>query len=184
MAGKADSPYNAPFVISEQRKCGRCSALFGSTGEAICQRCRDYMARWRPANKDKKARHDRTYEAKHRDKVNKRFRDRWASERGRKLRQAALLRWKIKIRSEMVAAYGGACNCCGETELAFLTLEHIGGGGGKHRREVGGQGKILTQLRRQGWPKDKYTVLCMNCNHAKKDGKPCPHEVVRIRLLS
>lgn len=125
------SPYLAPFVIVRRRKCGRCEREFGSSGEAICKRCKEYMAQWRSENRDKKAKHDRTYEANHREKVNQRFRDRNATDQGKELRRACYLRWKVKIRSEMIAAYGGCCACCGETEPAFLSLDHIGGGGGR-----------------------------------------------------
>jgi hypothetical protein len=30
-------------------------------------------------------------------------------------------------------------------------------------------------LKRQGWPKDGYTVLCLNCNIAKGATGTCPH---------
>src|SRR5213078_4819734 len=29
------------------------------------------------------------------------------------------------IRAEVLAAYGNACACCGETEEAFLALDHV-----------------------------------------------------------
>lgn len=162
-----------PFTL----KCARCRCLFKSVDGTVCDRCKDYMTDWRAANKDKKRIHDRTYEAKHRERVNARFRARSKSEHGRALRKAALRRWKVKIRTEMVAAYGGCCECCGETELRFLTLEHKNGGGSKHRKELGGQGAVMVQLRRLGWPKTDYTVLCFNCNLVTKDGLPCPHKL-------
>src|SRR3989304_6254325 len=33
------------------------------------------------------------------------------------------------------------CACCGDGNIEFLTIDHINGGGAKHRRELGG-GKI------------------------------------------
>src|SRR5688572_6031846 len=33
--------------------------------------------------------------------------------------------------------YGGAvCKCCGETRTEFLSIDHVQGGGGKHRKEI------------------------------------------------
>lgn len=77
----------------------------------------------------------------------------------------------------MLDAYGRKCVCCGETEEAFLTLEHVNRDGAAHRRQV--QGAIYWDLKRRGWPKDGYTVLCMNCNWARRNGDPCPHELAR-----
>jgi hypothetical protein len=76
----------------------------------------------------------------------------------------------------MLAAYGGRCSCCGETETAFLTLEHLNGDGAAHRREVH---DAVADLRRRGWPKGEHTVLCMNCNWARRVGR-CPHEMARV----
>lgn len=99
-------------------------------------------------------------------------------------------KYNKQLRAQMISAYGGKCECCGESEPTFLTLEHKNGGGNAERRLYGG-GKnsgsggqrILLRLRREGWPKDKYTVLCANCNMARKWG-PCPHELKRSQELS
>jgi len=79
-------------------------------------------------------------------------------------------------RAEMVEAYGGRCSCprCPETNPAFLTLEHLNGDGAAHRKAVG-RGHAIADLRRRGWPKDGYTLLCWNCNCATRGGKICPH---------
>jgi hypothetical protein len=92
------------------------------------------------------------------------------------------IKWRsaLKLRAEMVAAYGGKCSCCGETELVFLTLEHINGDGAYHRellRTLGGY-KVWADLRRRGWPKDGFTILCWNCHMATCHGRPCPHKSV------
>jgi hypothetical protein len=81
------------------------------------------------------------------------------------------------LKSEMIAAYGGKCECCGESEPAFLSLDHRSGGGGKERKESGGQAKLMRLLRLLGWPKDRYRCLCMNCQTATKFGKTCPHQM-------
>ena len=87
------------------------------------------------------------------------------------------------LRREMLMAYGGACSCCGESEFSFLTLEHIYHDGKAHRQAVGGQLRtIWNQLKREGWPKDRYTILCMNCNHATRLGQPCPHTLKQAQV--
>jgi hypothetical protein len=99
----------------------------------------------------------------------------------RKTRKAQLKSKYHQLRSEMFDAYGHACTCCGEAHREFLTLEHLKGGGTKHRRAAGGTYQILLALKASGWPKDDYTVLCMNCNWAERWGDPCPHKTNGIK---
>ena len=82
-----------------------------------------------------------------------------------------------KIRAEMLAAYGPRCACpnCPETDPAFLTLDHINGGGIAHRKAVNSGGGFLYRIRNEGWPKDKYRLLCWNCNAMTRGGRTCPH---------
>ena len=84
-------------------------------------------------------------------------------------------RYRAKLKTQVVAAYGGCCTCCGENEMAFLTIEHLNGGGLEHRKRVGSGSGIYRDIIRQGFP-TKFTVLCMNCNFAKRWGKTCPHQ--------
>ena len=85
---------------------------------------------------------------------------------------------RLKVKLECFEAYGGAvCACCGETELVFLALDHINGGGSQHRKELGALGEVLYRtLRREGFPPG-YQVLCHNCNQAKHILGVCPHAI-------
>jgi len=66
------------------------------------------------------------------------------------------------------------CNCCGESEYDFLTIDHINGGGYKHKKEV--KGHIEIWLIMNGFP-DGFQVLCWNCNCGRhKNGGVCPHK--------
>jgi len=90
----------------------------------------------------------------------------------------------IKLRAEMIAAYGGRCTCCGEDESLFLTLEHLKNDGAEHRKKLGNQYRVLKDLKKRDWPKDNYTVLCYNCNCAKRGNHGiCPHEVIAKQIL-
>jgi len=73
--------------------------------------------------------------------------------------------------------YGGPiCACCGETNLFFLTFDHINGGGRKHILEIG-HPNLGGWLRRNNYP-DGYRVLCANCNSGRAMvGGVCPHQV-------
>lgn len=86
-----------------------------------------------------------------------------------------------KLKSEVVAAYGGRCDCCGESELAFLQVDHANGDGAAHRREIGcvTGAPFWTWLRRHGFPRGLgIRVLCANCNMATRYGQACPHVAV------
>jgi hypothetical protein len=77
-------------------------------------------------------------------------------------------RRKTKIQTFTV--YGG-CRCvsCGIEDLDVLSVDHIDGGGNKHRKEVGGGHEFYCYLRKNNFPdKDKYQILCMNCQFKKE----------------
>ena len=72
------------------------------------------------------------------------------------------------------------CACCGDGNIEFLTIDHIDGGGAKHRRELGkgnishGAGSFYSWLANSGYP-DGYRVLCQNCNFSMGVFGYCPH---------
>lgn len=66
------------------------------------------------------------------------------------------------------------CRCCGESTYAFLSLDHINGGGTQHRKNLGSK-YILSDLIGRGFPSG-YQVLCHNCNQAKGFYGKCPHQ--------
>ena len=85
-----------------------------------------------------------------------------------------------KVKKELVFnAYGGCrCNCCGETEIMFLTIDHINGGGTKHMRTLANNGRLFYDwLEKNNFPPG-YQVLCQNCNTGKyRNGGICPHNL-------
>lgn len=91
-------------------------------------------------------------------------------------------RWARRLKQEVLARYGGAkCVCCGETGIAFLSIDHVHGDGAEHRRELGFSGSNFYRwLKQQGFPPG-YQVLCMSCNWAKRRGGCCPHQLVPER---
>jgi hypothetical protein len=69
-----------------------------------------------------------------------------------------------KLKREMIDAYGGKCAICGENHFEFMTIDHINGGGTQHRKQIG---TMNQWLKKQGWPKDEFRLLCFNCNCSK-----------------
>lgn len=83
---------------------------------------------------------------------------------------------RAKLKLEAIITFGGKCQCCGEDHPYFLSLDHINNDGAKAREQYNEQ-QIYREARREGWPKEKYQLLCMNCNFAKGHFKECPHKL-------
>lgn len=66
---------------------------------------------------------------------------------------------------EALSRYGGRCAVCRESNPIFLTIDHIHGGGKKHRIAIG-RIPIQRWLRQHGYPAG-FQILCWNHNHLK-----------------
>ena len=82
--------------------------------------------------------------------------------------------WRLKIRFEVIEAYGGKCNCCGETEQDFLCVDHIDNDGNLHRKLV--KTNIYQWLKKNNFPKDNFQLLCADCNLSKSKNGECIHK--------
>lgn len=87
-----------------------------------------------------------------------------------------------KIKLTVFNAYGGPfCACCKEEELSFLSIDHMDGGGNKHRHSIAEGKRVDGQyfyrwLIKNNFP-PRYQVLCMNCQFGRKHNKGiCPHQ--------
>jgi hypothetical protein len=89
--------------------------------------------------------------------------------------QQYLARLKYRVWSH----YSGGtpkCSCCGETSMEFLCLDHINGGGNRHRQAAGlkSSSAFYRHIEDTGFPTG-YRVLCHNCNSAYAWYGYCPH---------
>ncbi len=141
----------------------------------MCKDCNAaYMRDWNARNREK------VRSQKREDYHKKRQDPEWVESEKKRGREF----W-YNLKHEVFLAYGGArCACCGETEEAFLSIDHIFNDGAKHRLEIskplkngkGRTGGILAWLKKNHFPAG-FQILCMNCNFGKsKNGGICPHK--------
>lgn len=85
-------------------------------------------------------------------------------------------RERASQRIKFFEAIGNKCFCCGENDVRFLTLDHADDSGAEHRKTLKCH-QIYAAARKEGYPKEKYQVLCFNCNSGRSaNGGVCPHK--------
>jgi len=120
-----------------------------------CKKCFSEYNRQRYADhKEQRKEYRKSYYEQNRDSLNQKASKKRA---GRK--------------AEIMTHYSGGtpkCARCGEDDLIVLCLDHINGGGRKHRQEVCNKGVYFYNwVYNNGFP-DGFQVLCCNCNQRKK----------------
>ncbi len=86
-------------------------------------------------------------------------------------------RKRRRIKREIIAKYGGKCQCCNEDRFEFLCIDHINGGGSQHRKNLKKRGRdFYYWLLKEEFDPDKYRVLCHNCNLSYGFYGYCPHQ--------
>jgi hypothetical protein len=91
-----------------------------------------------------------------------------------------------ETKREVFAHYGTGCECCGETDLRLLTLDHINQDGNAHRKTLSRKGGIdfYVWVRANEFP-NVLRILCWNCNIGRyHNGGICPHEETRLKLVA
>jgi primase-polymerase (primpol)-like protein len=143
-------------------QCSQCGTETAERGRAkgMCKSCyhRTARLRWSSANRERERLKTAEYHAANRER-----RNRQVTERRR------------QMRAQILETLGARCNCCGETEPAFLTIDHILNDGAKVRHLH--RHKIYRMILEEGCPTDRYQILCWNCNSAKGMLGHCPHSV-------
>lgn len=87
----------------------------------------------------------------------------------------------LKYKKLVYDFYGAICNCCGEAEQKFLSIDHVDNDGYKDKnvngKKITGM-NLYKKIFKENFPK-KYQILCMNCNHGKRmNHGVCPHKEI------
>ena len=123
----------------------------------------------------------RVYEANYRKRHPEKYREKSRNYQRRKWKErpeeakAYQRAYRRKIRENLIKEYGGICRCCGETDIRFLTFDHINGGGTKERKLLKRNGSHYYLVLRKTKRED-IQILCYNCNCSKGIYGKCPHK--------
>lgn len=99
----------------------------------------------------------------------------------KKARNDYQARNRVDRRIRVFSHYGSKCACCGESEIGFLTIDHIGGMVPEMAEcgvKLGGD-NLYKYLIAHNFPPG-YQCLCANCNMAIGWWGVCPHKAKQV----
>lgn len=175
------------------------------------RKAREYARKWRAEHREQLKETLRKWREKNRDKINERqklwarknyqekhadmraYRTEYGKNNPDKIRQWNQKQywknhqktldyhktWRWTLKMEMIEAYGKVCRCCGEHRPEMLTIDHING----YKTGPRGSHHLYFWLKSNGYPKDEFQLLCMNCNCAKHRYGKCLHELEKKMSL-
>jgi len=137
---------------------------------------------WVSENKEKCKNRDKKWRNENKDKISKAERKRYF--KNKKNRLEAIKIRDLEDHKKIFDILGNKCVSCGETNLNFLTLDHIHNDGYLDKTKNGSSltKTFIRKYRKSGWPieeiKQKFQILCYNCNSAKvkRDYFDLPYE--------
>jgi hypothetical protein len=165
------------YDLRREHACKECvKARVRKWQQANAPRMREHRKAWKQRNPEQVRTAERARKA--RDPERERATSRRSYQRNIESRRATnnarQKRYVHRMRQGALDAYGRECACCGDSTEVFLAIDHIDGGGNRHRKEIGGSGShFYIWLARNDYPPG-FQTLCHNCNWAKSRGG-CPH---------
>jgi 5-methylcytosine-specific restriction endonuclease McrA len=142
--------------------------------EANCRRAREW--REKPENQGREAATKAAYKAANpelwqaqRSAASLRY-----SEKNRQAIRDRANATRVRLRAQVIEAYGGRCSCpgCHVHHAELLTVDHVKGGA-HHRTTRKSTREIYRAIVKAGFPAD-FQLLCGSCNLAKSDRDKCP----------
>ena len=175
--------------ITNLKRCSKCKKSFPATLEffhhhkgrrdglhAWCIKCKrigeqDRNRRYYERHRDEILKKAKAYHHANPEKQKTRHR-KWYL-KNKELSDKRVKEQHIKLRKLVLDAYGNKCECCGETHYEFLAIDHIDGGGRKHRKSI--SKNFYYWLRDNNFP-EGFRILCHNCNMSHGFYGYCPHD--------
>lgn len=145
----------------------------------------EYRHRYYLQNKDRELSRKREYYKKNYQKIMEQRREFYQKNKERIIltRKRTYKDWKFYHRFNVIFHYSDGSMCCkncGENIMELLTIDHINGGGNKHRKSIANR-EMYVWLGKNHYPSG-YQILCYNCNMVKERVTPERYEEI-IREL-
>lgn len=85
---------------------------------------------------------------------------------------------RLQNKIDAINTYGVVCQCCGENNIHFLTIDHVNNDGAAHRKKIGNSGgsSFYSWIKKQGYPSG-FQTMCFNCNMSKGFLGVCAHKL-------
>ena len=157
----------------EQGLCVNCGIRRHIKKCTLCLRCRrryrEAMARY--TSSGKRSVRGKRYYQRNKRKILARtalwLKKNHSTPRYRRLHRIRLRRHWTKHRKRVVELLGGECRRCRFTDFRCLQVDHVRGGGNKEARRFG-RHAIWSRIVRWGSGRNRYQLLCSNCNWFKR----------------
>lgn len=146
-----------------------------------CEKRKEYLKLYNETHKDELIAYRKDYWNKNKDIISEKRRS-----------EEYLVKMRIhnknfndRLTLEVLTHYCNGlpyCQCpkCNETNIKFLTIDHINNNGAEERRKLGYRGNGIAfyrWLKKHNYP-EGYQVLCMNCNFGRqRNNGVCPHQM-------
>lgn len=139
---------------------------------------KEYIKQWRIKNRDKYLAQIRRRDKKKMAEAVRRYRLKPGIKEKERERQT---KYRTHLKQLIFDYYGNKCNCCNESNIYFLSVDHINNDGNKDPRRKDGKrfgGRMLYHKIIKENFSNRYQILCMNCNFGKaKNNGICPHRL-------
>lgn len=145
---------------------------------------RQYMIEWREKNRDHIREYALKYNSDNSEELRARAREYYWSHREESLlrskkyksahgtreekekRNKLVKTLRDGLREEILLNLGMVCTVCGNSDIRVLHIDHINGGGIRHRKEFGSRYQYYKSIIDCGY--SGLQLLCANCNFKKK----------------
>lgn len=139
------------------------------TAEDRKQHKKESARKWRDKNREKIKEAKLRWYWKHREERRLEKKQWWIKNKEKLTKQRKIER--IELKKTIIQHYSKQMKCaqCGLADLKNLTVDHINGGGERHRKNYGLNGgghAFYRWLKRKNFPKG-YQILCFGCNMEK-----------------
>ena len=167
---KIEKPIEMFYLSDRIKRKARCKECKNTTQKEYIER-----------NKDKVAKCKKEWYEKTREERNE-YRRKYSRENRKKINQLIEI-GQARLRQQIIAGYGGKCECCGESKSVFLDIDHINNNGKIDRARFNSSRSFYRWLRDNGFPRDGYQLLCSNCNQGKRRNHGiCPHREKKVSV--